>query len=182
MGTDGGAGSDRGEAAILTTHNTFTKRKEPFAPLEEGTARLYVCGPNLYGPVHVGHAFSYAFFDVVRRYLEYRGYRVIHVQNFTDIEDRIIERAPLRTAVVVEMARDGARGRPSGFWRGTEFYRVERIVETRREHDAIYYRVITDHGCFDLRRYRALEPWTLRPSVWWELTAELEAIEVKRPF
>src|SRR3989304_5752238 len=93
VGTDGGAGSDRGEAAILTTHNTFTKRKEPFAPLEEGTARLYVCGPNLYGPVHVGHAFSYAFFDVVRRYLEYRGYQVIHVQNFTDIEDRIIERA-----------------------------------------------------------------------------------------
>lgn len=93
-----------------------------------------------------------------------------------------IERAPLRTAVVVEMARDGARGRPSGFWRGTEFYRVERIVETRREHDAFYYRVITDHGCFDLRRARRLEPWTLRPSVWWELTAELEAIEVKRPF
>jgi len=93
-----------------------------------------------------------------------------------------IERAPLRTAVVVEMARDGARGRPSGFWRGTEFYRVERIVETRREHDAIYYRVITDRGCFDLRRYRALERWTLRPSVGWELTAELEAIEVKRPF
>lgn len=93
-----------------------------------------------------------------------------------------IERAPLRTAVAVEVARDGARGRPAGFWRGTEFYRVERIVETRREHDAIYYRVITDHGCFDLRRYRALESWTLRPSVGWELTAELDAIEVKRPF
>jgi len=55
--------------------------------------RMYVCGPNLYGPAHVGHGFSYAFFDVVRRYLEYRGFTVIHVQNFTDIEDRIIERA-----------------------------------------------------------------------------------------
>src|SRR3970040_399499 len=69
-----------------------------------------------------------------------------------------IERAPLRTAVVVEMGRDGARGRPSGFWRGTEFYRVERIVETRREHDAIYYRVIIDHGWLDLGHYRALAP------------------------
>jgi len=54
---------------------------------------MYVCGPNLYGPAHVGHGFSYAFFDVVRRFLEYRGFTVIHVQNFTDIEDRIIERA-----------------------------------------------------------------------------------------
>src|SRR3989304_4767067 len=106
VGTDGGAGSDRGEAAILTTHNTFTKRKEPFAPLEEGTARLYVCGPNLYGPVHVGHAFSYAFFDVVRRYLEYRGYRVIHVQNFTDIEDRIIERAGREGRTIFDIAQE----------------------------------------------------------------------------
>ncbi len=93
-----------------------------------------------------------------------------------------VERAPLRAAVAAELARDGARGRPSGFWRGTEFYRVERVVETRREHDAIYYRVITDRGCFDLRRARRMEPWTMRVSVEWELTAELEAIEVKRPF
>ena len=93
-----------------------------------------------------------------------------------------IEREALRAPVAAEVARDGARSRPSGFWWGTEFYRVERIVETRREHDAIYYRVITDRGCFDLRRYRSLEPWTLRPSVGWELTAALDAIEVKRPF
>ena len=106
VGTDGGTGSDRGEAAILIIHNTFTKRKEPFAPLEEGTARLYVCGPNLYGPVHVGHAFSYAFFDVVRRYLEYRGYQVIHVQNFTDIEDRIIERAGREGRTIFDIARE----------------------------------------------------------------------------
>ena len=52
---------------------------------------MYVCGPNLYGPCHVGHALSFIVFDVLRRYLEYRGHRVHHVQNFTDIEDRIIE-------------------------------------------------------------------------------------------
>ena len=54
---------------------------------------MYVCGPNLYGPAHVGHAMSYIVFDTIKRYLQYRGYRVRHVQNFTDIEDRIIETA-----------------------------------------------------------------------------------------
>jgi len=93
-----------------------------------------------------------------------------------------IERAALRAPVAAELARGGAGNRVAGFWRGTEFYRVERIVETRREHDAVYYRVITDRGCYDLRRYRRLERWTLRPSVGWELVAELDAIEVTRPF
>ena len=68
--------------------------------------RLYVCGPNLYGPAHVGHGFSYAFFDVVRRYLEYRGYTVIHVQNFTDIEDRIIERAVREGRTIFEISQE----------------------------------------------------------------------------
>ncbi len=66
--------------------------------------RLYVCGPNLHGPAHVGHGFSYAFFDVVRRYLEYKGYRVRHVQNYTDIEDRIIERAVAEGRTIFEIA------------------------------------------------------------------------------
>ncbi len=65
-----------------------------------------MCGPNLWGPVHVGHAFSYCFFDVVRRYLEYRGYRVTHVQNFTDIEDRIIERAVREGRSIFEIAQE----------------------------------------------------------------------------
>ena len=91
-----------------------------------------------------------------------------------------IERAPLRVPVAAEMERAGGRARIAGFWWGTDFYRVRRIVETRREHDALYYRVVTDRGSYDLRRYRDLEPWTLRPSVGWELTAELEAIEVVR--
>lgn len=93
-----------------------------------------------------------------------------------------VERAPLQVPVVTELSGNRGRSRPAGFWREKAFYRVERIVDIRREHDAIYYRVITDRGCYDLRRYRQLEPWTLRPSVGWELTAELEAIEVKRPF
>jgi hypothetical protein len=93
-----------------------------------------------------------------------------------------IERAPLQVPVAPELARGRTRGRLSGFWRGTDFYQVERIVETRREHDAVYYRVITDRGCFDVRRSRYLEPWTLRPSILWELIAELDAVEVRHPF
>lgn len=77
----------------LVIHNSLSRRREPFATISPGEVRMYVCGPNLYGPAHVGHALSYVFFDVVRRYLEYRGYTVRHVQNFTDIEDRIVERA-----------------------------------------------------------------------------------------
>ncbi len=77
----------------LRVYNTLTRRKEEFATLRPGEVGMYVCGPNLYGPSHVGHAMSYLVFDVIHRYLEYRGYRVTHVQNFTDIEDRIIETA-----------------------------------------------------------------------------------------
>jgi cysteinyl-tRNA synthetase len=90
----------------LRLHNTATRAVDEFVPLERGVVRMYVCGPNLYGPAHVGHGFSYAFFDVLKRYLEYRGHRVLHVQNFTDIEDRIIERATREGRGVAEIAQE----------------------------------------------------------------------------
>jgi cysteinyl-tRNA synthetase len=77
----------------LRIYNTLTRRKEEFVTLAPGRVAMYVCGPNLYGPSHVGHAMSYLVFDVIHRYLEYREYQVTHVQNFTDVEDRIIEAA-----------------------------------------------------------------------------------------
>ena len=70
--------------------DTLSNTKTEFTPLGD-EVKMYVCGPNLYGPCHVGHALSFIVFDVLRRYLEYKGYNVRHVQNFTDIEDRIIE-------------------------------------------------------------------------------------------
>ena len=88
----------------LKLYNTLTRQKEAFAPLEDRKVRIYVCGPNLYGPCHVGHAMSYVFFDVLRRYLEYQDYEVIHVQNFTDIEDRIIETARAQDTTVGKLA------------------------------------------------------------------------------
>ncbi len=90
----------------LVIYNSLTRRTEPFETLEPRVVRMYVCGPNLYGPAHVGHALSYTFFDVVRRYLEYRGYTVRHVQNFTDIEDRIVERARQEGRTIFEISQE----------------------------------------------------------------------------
>ncbi len=78
---------------VLQLYNTRTRRKEAFAPLEDGRVKMYVCGPTTYDYSHLGHARSYVDFDTVRRYLEYRGYLVTFVQNFTDIEEVIIRRA-----------------------------------------------------------------------------------------
>jgi cysteinyl-tRNA synthetase len=72
--------------------NSLSGQKEEFQP-EGDVVKMYVCGVNPYSDAHIGHAMSYIFFDVVRRYLEYRGYKVRHIQNITDIEDNIIETA-----------------------------------------------------------------------------------------
>ena len=77
----------------LQVYNTLTRRKEPFETIEPGMVRMYVCGPTVYDKAHVGHAMSAIVFDMVRRYLQYKGYDVIHVMNFTDVDDKIIKRA-----------------------------------------------------------------------------------------
>jgi cysteinyl-tRNA synthetase len=77
----------------LQVYNTLTRRKEPFETIEPGKVRMYVCGPTVYDKAHVGHAMSAIVFDMVRRYLHYKGYDVLHVMNFTDVDDKIIKRA-----------------------------------------------------------------------------------------
>jgi len=77
----------------LTLYNTLTRRKEPFEPLEPGSARLYCCGVTVYDFCHLGHARTYVVWDVLRRYLLWLGYQVHYVQNFTDIDDKILNRA-----------------------------------------------------------------------------------------
>ncbi|MCX7912724.1 MAG: class I tRNA ligase family protein, partial [Dehalococcoidales bacterium] len=72
--------------------NTLTGRKEDFIPMDD-TVKMYVCGVTPYDDAHLGHAMSYIIFDVIRRYLRFRGYRVRCVQNVTDIDDKIINRA-----------------------------------------------------------------------------------------
>lgn len=74
-------------------YNTLTRTKEPLETIEEGKVRMYVCGPTVYDKAHVGHAMSSVVFDILRRYLEYRNYEVVHVMNYTDVEDKVIDRA-----------------------------------------------------------------------------------------
>ncbi len=77
----------------LRIYNTLTRRKEPFQTLEPGVVRMYVCGPTVYDNAHLGHGVSLLVYDIIRRYLEYKGYQVRHVMNYTDVDDKIIQRA-----------------------------------------------------------------------------------------
>ncbi|RLE73587.1 MAG: cysteine--tRNA ligase, partial [Thermoprotei archaeon] len=78
---------------VLKIYNTLTKRLETFSSVKEGKVTMYVCGPTVYDYSHIGHARTYVAFDVIRRYLRLRGYDVFYVQNITDIDDKIINRA-----------------------------------------------------------------------------------------
>ena len=78
---------------MIRLYNTLTRKKEDFETLEPGLVKMYVCGVTVYNDAHVGHAMSSLVFDILRRYLEYRGYKVKHVMNFTDVDDKIINRA-----------------------------------------------------------------------------------------
>ncbi len=89
---------------MLRLYNTQTRKKEEFQTLEEGKVRMYVCGPTVYDNAHVGHAMSALVFDVVRRYLQYRGYDVNFVMNFTDVDDKIINRANEKSVDPFELA------------------------------------------------------------------------------
>jgi cysteinyl-tRNA synthetase len=78
---------------MLRIYNTLTRKKEEFQPLEPGQVKMYVCGPTVYSDAHIGHGMSAIVFDIIRRYLEYRGYNVKLVMNYTDVDDKIINRA-----------------------------------------------------------------------------------------
>jgi cysteinyl-tRNA synthetase len=78
---------------MIRLYNTLTRKKEDFQTLEPDLVKMYVCGVTVYNDAHVGHAMSALVFDIIRRYLEYRGYTVKHVMNYTDVDDKIINRA-----------------------------------------------------------------------------------------
>lgn len=77
----------------MRLYNTLSKQKEEFVPIEEGKVRMYVCGPTVYNLIHIGNARPMIVFDTVRRYMEYKGYEVNYVSNFTDVDDKIIAKA-----------------------------------------------------------------------------------------
>jgi cysteinyl-tRNA synthetase len=78
---------------MIRLYNTLTRKKEDFETLEPKLVKMYVCGVTVYNDAHVGHAMSAIVFDIIRRYFEYRGYQVKHVMNYTDVDDKIINRA-----------------------------------------------------------------------------------------
>jgi cysteinyl-tRNA synthetase len=88
----------------LVLYNDLTRKKEPFVPLKEGHVGFYSCGPTVYDFFHIGNARPFIVFDVLRRYLEYSGYTVTFVQNFTDIEDKMINRANQEGITVAQLA------------------------------------------------------------------------------
>ncbi len=89
----------------LRVYNTLTRQKELFEPVEPGEVGIYLCGPTVYRPAHIGHAVGPVIFDVVKRYLRHKGYRVRWVVNVTDVEDKIMAEAAARGGGVSELAR-----------------------------------------------------------------------------
>jgi len=87
----------------MKIYNTLTRRKEEFIPIEPGVIKMYVCGPTVYNFFHIGNARTFIIFDTIRKYLEYKGYDVKFVQNFTDIDDKMIRRANEEGITVKEL-------------------------------------------------------------------------------
>ena len=83
----------RSDLMSLRIYNTLTRQKEPFETLQPGQVTMYICGPTVYDKAHVGHAMSSVVYDIIRRYLEYCEYEVRHAMNYTDVDDKIIQRA-----------------------------------------------------------------------------------------
>ena len=77
----------------MKIYNTLTRKKEEFIPIIPGEVNMYVCGPTVYNFFHIGNARTFIVFDTIRRYFEYRGYKVKFIQNFTDIDDKMINKA-----------------------------------------------------------------------------------------
>ena len=88
---------------MIKVYNTLTKKKEEFKPLVAGKVKMYVCGPTVYNFFHIGNGRTFIVFDTIRRYFEYRGYEVEFVQNFTDIDDKMIKRANEENTTVKEV-------------------------------------------------------------------------------
>ncbi|AMV60092.1 Cysteinyl-tRNA synthetase [Pediococcus damnosus] len=89
---------------MINLYNTMTRKKEPFQPITPGVVNMYVCGPTVYNYIHIGNARSIIAFDTVRRYFEYRGFKVNFVSNFTDVDDKMINTAKKEGTTVPKLA------------------------------------------------------------------------------
>ncbi len=117
---------------MVRISNSLTGDKDPFEPLEEGKVRMYVCGLTPYTDIHAGHARTYVAFDIVRRWLEHKGYDVIHVQNITDVEDKIFDHAAEEGVNPLQLARE-------------EHAKAEALFDTLRLQRAHHWPKVSDH-------------------------------------
>ena len=92
----------------LNIYNTLSRKKEEFVSVKKDEVKMYVCGMTVYSDTHIGHARTYFAFDIIRRYLEYKGYKVTYVQNITDVDDKIIEAANREGVDALEYSRNFA--------------------------------------------------------------------------
>jgi len=162
----------------MKVYNTLSRTKEEFVP-QGDEVTMYVCGINPYSDAHIGHAMSYIFFDVVRRYLQSRGHRVRHVQNITDIEDNIIATANRLGISVPELTQEFTKRYDEDMealnvLRADEYPRamgeIEKIIEVTRglidkgfayaAGGSVYFRVrkVPDYGKLSHRTLEAMEP------------------------
>jgi cysteinyl-tRNA synthetase len=117
----------------IRVYNTLTRRLEPLEPIEPGKIGIYACGPTVYNYIHIGNARVFVFFDVVRRYLEYRGYKVKYVQNVTDVEDKIIKKANEENVPASEIAERYTRY----YFEDTDALGIQRADYSPRPTDLI---------------------------------------------
>ncbi|WP_341348969.1 cysteine--tRNA ligase [Thermaerobacter marianensis] len=174
----------------MQIYNTLTGQKEPFEPLEPGRVRMYNCGPTVYDYFHVGNLRTFLFFDVVRGWLEYRGYRVRYVQNFTDIDDKLIRRAAERGITVKELADEQIRAYfedadALGIVRADVHPRVSEkigaiIALIRRLIDQGYAYVAGGDVFFDVERFRHYGKLSGQKTEQLLAGARVEAAENKR--
>jgi cysteinyl-tRNA synthetase len=150
----------------MRIYNTLTRQKEEFVPITPGEAKIYACGPTVYNYIHIGNARPICVFDVLRRYLEYRGMKVTFIQNFTDVDDKIIRKANEENSDYLTVSRryieeykkdaEGMNVRPATIHpKATEnIEEIQSIISTLiqkgyaypTENGDVYFRTLKDPG------------------------------------
>lgn len=120
----------------MKIYNTLTRQKQEFVPINKGEVKMYSCGPTVYDYFHIGNARPFIVFDTMRRYLEYQGYKVTFVQNFTDIDDKMIKRANEeryngKKSLVKDLLRNILRTHSQSVFTKLQFTRKQRKILMR---------------------------------------------------
>ncbi|HAP14709.1 MAG TPA: cysteine--tRNA ligase, partial [Lactococcus sp.] len=118
---------------MLRIYNTLTRQVEDFHPIEPNKVKMYVCGPTVYNYIHIGNARSVVAFDLIRKYMEYRGFEVTYVSNFTDVDDKIIKGAAEEQLTPLELSDKYI----SAFYQDIDALNVKRASANPRATDYI---------------------------------------------